>query len=83
MDDAFMTQLVLSSVPKRVVSGCCFQLFECVEIGSLILGMFGQGGLGPLWEGCVFGVVFNHGAVNESNISPRDDLIQEGFHGFG
>ena len=45
--------------------------------------MFGQCGLGPLWKGCVFGVIFNHGAVNESNVSPRDDLVQEGFHRFG
>ena len=45
--------------------------------------MFGQCRFGPFREGVVFRVVFNHGAVDETDVPPRDDLVKESLHRFG
>ena len=82
MDDALLSELVLGCIPQRVVSVGVFEFFKRVEVRAFILFVLGEGGFCPLGEGIVFSVVFHHGTVNEANVSPGDDLVEEGFNRF-
>ena len=69
VNDAFLTELLLCSVPQRVVRLSIFKFLEGVEM-SLVGLVLRQRGFRPLGQGFVFRVVFDHGAVDEANVPP-------------
>ena len=83
MNDAFGAELILGCIPQRVVGVGVFQFLQRVEVGSLVLRMFSKGRFCPFRERGILGVIFNHRTVDEPDVSPGDDLVEEGFNRFG
>ena len=58
-----------------------FQFFEGVEVGAFVFCVLPKRVASPKRQGFVFGVVFDHRTMDETDVSPCDDLVEEGFTG--
>ena len=74
-------KLILCGVPERIMRGGRFQFFEGVEVGAFVFCVLPKRVASPKRQGFVFGVVFDHRTMDETDVSPGDDLVEEGFHG--